>query len=107
NPTNRTPLDNLAQQIADDYMNWRTRAFDRVYNGIIAPDMCGLIDEVEWRYDAIPLSDGPDFGCEDEPLVTGVTTRMRSGAWNETPNQLHHLDPAQAECTDANNAGAP
>jgi hypothetical protein len=57
-PTNQGNLDALALQMAKDFCSWRSVSFDRVYNGICAPAMNGLLDEVEWRYDAVELREG-------------------------------------------------
>ncbi len=49
-PTNKTVLQTLADQIGLDRWNWRTVAFDRSYNGIVAPPPDGTIDAVTWTY---------------------------------------------------------
>ncbi len=49
-PTNKGVLQTLADQIGLDRWNWRTVAFDRSYNGIVAPPPDGTIDAVTWTY---------------------------------------------------------
>lgn len=82
-PTNKTALDSLAVQIAKDFYNWSSISFDAVYNGIVAPDMNGLMDEVEWAYD-----------------IDNCTTRLWTGPYNGQPEELAHHDPAAASCKD-------
>lgn len=88
NPTNQTALDALSLQIAKDYYRWRSVAFDVVYNGVVAPDMNGLMDEIEWAYD-----------MED------CHTRMFTGPYDGEPEELHHWDPATAGCVDVTGTG--
>lgn len=49
-PKNQDHLVSLAKVLAKDLWRWRTVAFDREYAGIIAPDLDGLADSVEWSY---------------------------------------------------------
>lgn len=81
NPTNQAALDRLAKQIATDFYNWKGVAFDRVYNGIIAPDMNGLIDVMTFQ-----------MGSKD------ASTRVYTAPYNGEPEELMHHDPANLGC---------
>jgi hypothetical protein len=89
-PTNKTALDNLAKQIAQDFYDYRSESFDLVYNGIVNPLPNGLIDVAEFYY-----------GTDDQ------WTRVQSVAWSGEPEEYQHQDPAVSGCMDANNAGNP
>lgn len=89
-PTNKTALDNLAKQIAQNFYDYRSQSFDLVYNGIVNPLPNGLIDVAEFCYTA-----------EDQ------WTRVQSAAWSGDPEEYQHQDPSVSGCTDANNSGNP
>jgi hypothetical protein len=105
-PTNKTALDAIAMRIAQDFYDWRSVSFDRVYNGIVVSKPSGLIDTIEWSYEATGHDDTADFG-DPVSFVGGCTTRITSAPWNGEPEELSHLDPAQGQCTEANNGGVP
>lgn len=88
-PTNKTALDDLAKQWAQDYLDWVTADApgDLKYVGIVAPEPSGLIDTIEWTYTA-------------EMVATRVTGSPFTGFM---PEELQHFDPATANCTDLNN----
>lgn len=89
-PTNSTALTALAKQISQDFYDWRSESFDTVLNGICAVVPNGLIDVIEWRYDA-----------------SDVTTRIQSAPWNGEAQEQNHYDPATASCDDVHNSGSP
>jgi hypothetical protein len=48
--TNKSTLDQLTQQFAQDYISWKKVTFDYMFAGIINPVMSGLYDVVEFDY---------------------------------------------------------
>lgn len=78
NPTNRATLQALADRIGRDFWAWRLVAFDRAYNGIIAPTPDGIVDAVEWT------------SREGE-----CSTRMWSVPIDGEPAVLAHFDAAR------------
>jgi hypothetical protein len=84
NPTNKSSLDDLAQQIASDWYNWISQQYDIVYDGIAAPDAIGLNDVIEFSY-----------------RKTDVKTRVSTHPYNIDPEELMHADPANAVCVDS------
>jgi len=83
-PTNKTALDNLANKIATDYINWLLESFDESFAQIIAPTADALTDMIEWTY-------RPDQ----------CSTRRYSSPYNGEPEELMHNDPANAACIDS------
>lgn len=84
NPTNKTALDTLANQIAADFLNWNTCThFDKVYDHCLDLDMNGLYDYVIFRMD-----------------VNDCSTRTLTAPYNGQPEELMHHDPANAACVD-------
>lgn len=49
--SNKDALDNLAKSIAREVWTWRKDRRELVVAGIVAPDMSGLVDAVEWQMD--------------------------------------------------------
>ena len=90
NPTNQMALDAFALQFAKDYYSWLGVQFDRVYSGVLNVAPVGFYDEIIIDY------------TEDK-----VTTRIHTAPYNDAPEELMHNDPANANCTDANNHGVP
>jgi hypothetical protein len=88
--TNKTAVDALCKQLFQDFADWRSNSFDICYNGVIALVPNGLIDVIEWRYDA-----------------ENQVTRITSQPWNGEPEEFQHMDPSVAGCTDASNSGNP
>ena len=76
-PTNQTELTNLAKQIATDFYLYRLGYLDRKYANIIAWDMEGLSDSVEWTY-----------------RLDEVSTRIQRPPWNDLTEELQHLSSA-------------
>jgi hypothetical protein len=89
-PTNQAALDALALRIARDFYAWRGVSFDLVYNGVVAPKPSGLADVLEFTY-----------------LHADQSTRARSQPWGAEPEEMQHMDPAVAACTDLANAPDP
>jgi hypothetical protein len=89
-PTNKTTLDTLAYQIAQDFYDWRANSFDITYNGIAAVEPSGTVDLIEFCYHQ-----------ED------CYTRIQSQPWGGEPEEFQHLDPAAANCDDSHNSSKP
>lgn len=89
-PTNKTALDDLAKQWAQDYLDWVTADApgDLQYVGIVAPEASTLIDTIEWTYTA-------------EMVATRVVGAPFSGFM---PEEFQHFDPATSACVDEENA---
>jgi hypothetical protein len=89
-PTNQGNLNNLSNQLAQAFYDWRSAMFDLVYNGVINPAASGLIDVAEWVYTA-----------------TEQVTRVQSQPWNGEPIEMQHQESSVAGCTDLSNAPNP
>jgi hypothetical protein len=98
-PSNQATLDALALKMATDFWAWRSRAFDRVYNGIVVPKPSGLIDTIEWSYDPGGHEDAADFG-DPVPFIGGCSTRVMSAPLGSEPERYQQQDPAVAGCID-------
>lgn len=75
NPTNQTDIDAIAKQIATDFYKWRSFRFDRVYNGVIAPEMDALIDTME-----VVITEND------------AHTRLTTAPFNGEPEEFSHYD---------------
>ena len=75
-PSNAAALRSLARLLAHDLWQWRTVGYDRAYAGVVAPDLGGLDDAVEWSYRADDCS-----------------TRLSTSTGDE-PDRFNHADPA-------------
>lgn len=73
-PTNATEIANLAKRIARDFYLYRLGYLDRKYPNILAWDMEGLSDCVEWVY-----------------RLDEVSTRVQRPSWNDLTEELGHL----------------
>jgi len=89
-PTNSNALNNVAAQLGQDFIDYRSESFDIVLNGICAMGECGLYDVIEWRYDG-----------QDQ------TTRVQSQPLGGEPEEFQHQDGAISGCTDLSNSGNP
>lgn len=83
-PTNKAALDDLALQIATDYVNFLKTSFDEVFPVIAAPEPNGLTDEIIWSY-----------------RPNDCYTRQMSAPYNGQPEELMHSDPANVDCEDS------
>ncbi len=89
-PTNKSTLDTLAMQIAQDMVNWQSIEFDQTYNGIIAPPPNGILDLVEWTL-----------------RTDNVQTRLWTSPYNSAPEEFQHNDgPHNILCIDVTGAGS-
>lgn len=89
-PTNKTTLDSLAKQIAQDIINWQNIEFDQTYNGIlnITPSGNGITDLIEWSM-----------------TTEMVQTRIITQPYCSNPEEFQHNDPANATCIDVTGTG--
>ncbi len=89
-PTNKTTLDTLAMQIAQDMVNWQSIEFDQTYNGIIAPPANGILDLVEWTL-----------------RTDNVQTRLWTSPYYSAPEEFQHNDgPNNILCIDVTGSGS-
>jgi len=75
-PINADRLKTLSQNIARDLFEWRSNQGDKVYAGIVAPEMTALDDCIEWQMD--------DTSC---------STTQSSGPYIQEADRLLHHDP--------------
>lgn len=79
-PSNQGTLQSLVDQIGLDFWQWRSVAFDRVFNGVAVPVPDGLTDNVTSFY-----------------RVDRAVTRMVSHRLGSEPMVMGHSDP-QNDC---------
>ncbi len=91
-PSNQITLNALTQQIAQDYVNFRSMEFDQTYNGILAitPSGNAILDLIEWSM-----------------TTSQVQTRIFTSPWNSTAEEFQHNDPANINCQASGNMGIP
>ncbi len=92
NPTNQAALNDLCQQIAQDFVDWRSIEFDQTLNGILAvtPSGCGILDTIEWTF------------TQETPQ-----TRIITSPFHSEPEEFQHNDPANINCQASGNMGIP
>ena len=79
-PSNADSLKDLAKAIAAEIWMWRRDRRDIVQVGIIAPDMSGLFDSVDWQMD--------DDHCR---------TRITAEPMGNEPEEYMHADVSECE----------
>lgn len=86
NPTNATELTSLSQQVAADYYGWQRTKYDRVYNGVVAFEPEGYLDELCLLYG---LGGDGNADCR---------TRVTSYEYNGYVEELQHATPDEINC---------
>jgi hypothetical protein len=74
-PTNKTTLDDLTKQIAQDYVDWQSLEFDQTLNGTVDVITCGILDTIEWTLN------------QETPQ-----TRITTSPYHYFPEEFQHND---------------
>jgi hypothetical protein len=107
--TNGAGLDELTDQIAQDFYDFRSFSADLTYIGMYAVVPTALFDYIEFIYDADePDNDDYDrIEAIEDRLRPNCITRILSEPWNGEVQEMQHMDPAISQCTDKNNNDVP
>lgn len=107
-PDNVTALDDLTDQIAQDFYDFRSFSGDLVYQGINAIQPTALWDYIEFMYDVDePDNDDETIIATEERKRPRVSTRLLTEPWNGEVQEMQHMDPSVSTCTDLSNSGRP